>query len=173
MRNFIVTFFILLLSYSCSKKKSAKDIAITNIQEMLKDNLHDPDSYEFVSITKFDTLYKRNHYSVMNDFYISSTLRYDSLVKDTNLWREANRNSMDDPKTKSFFRGRDSTILDLKDFIEVYSKYSDSLKMENANEIVEYSTVFSFRAKNAMGAKTLNRNKVVLDKEFNVISINN
>ncbi|MBN1989403.1 MAG: hypothetical protein JW783_08410 [Bacteroidales bacterium] len=136
---------------SCTKKQTRDDLVRNNAEQYLKENMNDPESYEFVKLELIDSvLYKDNieyrrqmfenrleNEKKMLTFKEEVRLTSPSMYSDDEINRHKNEIS------------KDERIIAAIDSIEI------SLG-NKVNEVASYTYIFSFRGKNELGAKTIN-----------------
>ncbi len=64
MKKLTALIFVFFIT-SCEKSPSPKEIVKTKIESHLFESLNDLDSYEFVKMSEFDTIFKIDHYQKM------------------------------------------------------------------------------------------------------------
>ena len=148
--------FIVIMLYSC--KPNPEKIVKNNIKEYVKKHMHDPESYEFVSLTPFDTvLYKDN---IENEIKA-----YEEGIEH---YKQSIEMNMESIEFDMQFDNNEERIAKYKSEIEEYKKeiekYNnilnafDSIKNalgDKINDIASYTFILECRANNAMGAKIL------------------
>ncbi|MDH6308105.1 hypothetical protein M2451_002624 [Dysgonomonas sp. PFB1-18] len=184
----ISAFFLLatLAFIGCSKSPQQK--AEELVKNYLKENLHDPQSYESVVFSKIDTIWDYQENKIEALEYGGKTLieKYQDTLLISNALMALEANDMETYKSLTSNIGiqekeRIST-LNQEDKSEYY-KTADSIRqilkhfeMEKENikkapPIMDgFSIEHKYRAKNAMGAKVLNEATFMIDSELTSIT---
>lgn len=157
--NKILLSFIASISLfmSCNNEPTKNDIIRKNAEELIKNSMHDPASYEFVSIEVIDSdTYKNNINQRKNLFSKRLASGYRSLSFDLE------NNRIDDMNKTLLEIKKDSLILVGIDSIE------NSMK-DKINDVISYTYLFKIRGKNEMGVKILSEYYIQTNAENNEI----
>jgi predicted HNH restriction endonuclease len=169
MKKSLILLIGIIMLISCSKK-SKKEIAQQNIKKELLLSLSNADSYEFVSMTDFDTLtvgsFLKEEIGINN---LNLKLGEDILSKKEKLLK----------LTKELTNNKSEVLNaenNLKKENEYYSKIKNTndslnrlLKKSNSKSVKYIKTNFKVRVNNTLEGKTINSYRVRLDKDLNVI----
>ncbi|WP_091874425.1 hypothetical protein [Pricia antarctica] len=172
MNRKIVYLFFLILLLGCSKNPN--QIAQENIEKHLKSIINDPSSYEFVSMTELDTIYKIPYYK-------ERVLDYERFVKRIGLALERKKEELGTALSDQ--KKGEATIKDLKYQVEESQNFLDKnikelqayeklLESSKEKDIKEIKTVLTIRENNKQGVKVLNKYYVSLNNNLTISSLN-
>jgi len=173
---FTIIFLASILFSSCAKEPTTEEKVKTAIESKLLQSLHDPESYEFVSIGKIDTIYSKVHYGEMLEQYkelVNSMNNYpekiEKFMEQAKEFRNyGNQYEPDAVKSEEMAQKLQKTYDESKEGVEKYQNLYDSSK---ENEIKELTTIFKCRANNKLGAKILTDYNVTLTDSLTVKDI--
>lgn len=156
---------------SCDENNS--NIFKSKIEENLLQSLHNPDSYEFVRMSEIDTLYAKDYYS--NMYEIGMGFQKRMISNPDPFTREKVekqfKGHLSNPKVQKYLKTADSIDQAIQDRHNQTLLYKDSLSQTDSKAIREFHTQFSFRANNAMGAKSIHHYNVVFNSEKEIIDM--
>lgn len=173
----ILSVLVALLVLSCSQHRpSNTETARANIESGLKEVLHDPDSYQFVKMSSFDSITNLDMMDAGIDFNLSLLPGKKRLLAAKERLIEAQKKGL---------RWGDSTKEDVEETQNAIDELASSIKTvkENTEKGIEqrktasidtvynYTVEFTYRAKNKIGATVLSTRKVSLSKEMEVLDI--
>lgn len=136
---------------ACNNNPTQNEIVKKNAEEYVKSKLNDPSSFEFADLILVDSI----------TYLDNINYRKEGFVKDIESGK-ANIESQEKYKTDMPSMYNEKTIPDLKETVKKNEKILsviDSLETalgERKNEATSYTYTYSFRSKNALGAKVLN-----------------
>lgn len=168
MKNLYLIVFTATVVLSCSQKKDYKSIIRQNAEAYLNDKLHDPDSYEFISLGVLDTITYQDN---IEDYRQSETSQIG--------WLEGRIERQIDNK-KSLPSIFDETELNdsRKELSEIKIRLSklDSIEKALGTKLTDpaaYLVSYSFRANNKMGALNVHDQylQVSAGPEFSVLKM--
>lgn len=170
------------LMVSCEAKKTPEEIAKENISAYIKKDMNDPDSFEFVEMTDFDTLTTQGHYDIeinikkillsKKDRLLQTDKENVELAKE-NLELSKSLESADISLYEQDFNEANEDYEKNKKMFEGYEKDIDSLlalKENTSPSKIEYiRTSAKIRGNNSFGAKILTTYRIRLDEDMNVL----
>lgn len=147
MKKITLLLMITVSFFACKKETTSEERFKEIIEPVVIENLNDPKSYEFVSVSEIDTFllkdtYKRNldlNQKWLNDLKASDSSEY------------ANKQR--------------------KSYIEEIEKYKSGLDTVSDNSIDEIGVTFKYRANNKLGGLVLSENRIYFDDNFNITRV--
>ena len=168
---FIITFCFLVL-LGCSENHNR--IAQENIENHLKNVMNDPSSYEFVSMTELDTIYKVPYYK-------ERVLDYEKFVERIGLSLERKKEELkialsDSKKGNATISQMKYQVEELQFFLDRNIKelnaYRELLESSKKKDIKEIKTIFTIRENNENGVKVINKYYVSLNENLTFQTFN-
>ena len=165
---FIMTCLLIGLVCCNNKAKNQQDIVKQKAEEYAKSRMNDPDSYEFAVLQLIDSTLYRDNIKYRRD-YFARDLDNDKGDLKRQLENKREFPSLYDKKAVAELREKikrnEQIILEI-----------DQLEKKlagQANNVAAYKYIFTFRGKNAMGAKVLNEYILQTDPSpnYNVINM--
>lgn len=156
---------VLLACTIVSCEKTQEDILREMIEKRLETTMHNPKSYEFVSMSPVD--------SIMSEFKDDkNAILIEMAIKAQNSERKILWSKVDAKYVYSI-----NERISFTKQIEEKNKKIDSLLVKYSNmqdsyvpHLTGYYTIFNFRGQNKFGALVLNSYKVIFNKELTEIS---
>ena len=177
MKKILSIIALTLLIISCNETKpklTAKEIAKKNIENSLKNSLHDAGSYEFVSLSDIDTVFTKEHYASVlektQDLKESilrgeqSARRFDTIAIESRRLGKAGEENAIEAELEAA-KIRKSNLSSQK----VIDKYQEKHDQAKDSDIMEMTTILKYRAKNGMGAMRLGESRYYLNDTLGVI----
>ena len=172
MRQIFIKIFCFLLLFGCSKHHNK--IAQENIENHLKSVMNDPSSYEFVSMTKPDTIYKVLYYK-------ERVQDYEKFVERIGLSLERKKEELKIALSNS--KKGNATLNQMKYQVEESQKfldrnikelraYKELLESSKEKDIKEIKTIFTIRENNEHGVKVINKYYVSLNDNLTFRTFN-
>ncbi len=172
MRQIFIITVCFLAFLGCSKNH--KRIAQENIENHLKTVMNDPSSYEFVTMTKLDTIYKVPYYK-------ERVKDYEKFVERIGFSLERKKEAL--KITLSDSKKGNATISQMKYQVEESQKfldrnvkelyaYKELLESSNKEDIKEVKTIFTIRENNENGVKVINKYYVSLNENLSFQTLN-
>jgi hypothetical protein len=167
--KYILILLVAVTVISCGNKKTPESI----VKHYMDSVLHDPKSYELVSLKLIDTLTTSKKYLYLND-NLTELLKIDSLALQTQIDRRKNFPTLFSDKIEGTFDYKmyHERLLNIAN----NKKIGDSIIANNLNKVLGYQYIHNYRAKNKMGALTLSEDYIYFNtdmkivKEFNDVS---
>lgn len=154
---------------SCAEKEPNRDeIVKKNAEEYIKSKMNDPKSYEFVKIELVDSVLYSDNIEYRKENF-KRDMDYDqSSLERLEIYKTEIPSMYDEKEVEEL-------NLKIEKNIRILTKI-DSLASElgeRKNEVASYTYIFSFRGKNALGAKILNEYAVQTDPapEYKIINM--
>jgi hypothetical protein len=154
---------------SCTEKQPTQDDVVKkNAEEYVKSKMNDPESYEFVKLEQIDSILFSDNIEYRKDYFSRSMESDQSSLERQESYRT---------KIPSMYDEKDMEDLKIKiKKNEIVLSKIDSIENqlgERKSEVASYTYIFSFRGKNALGAKILNEYVVQTDPspDFKIINM--
>lgn len=149
---------LMMILFSCSENRE-KEKLIAQIEQEIKKEMNDPDSYEFVDFIINDTLMYSSYFEKERDFYNE---KYEEINRDFEEYKLLANNELNlEQKAKDF-----EILQRIWDSARVTSiKYNEMDSLMQVNQYKPYLilTTLKFRENNEMGAKVLSEAKIGID----------
>ena len=165
----IVTIIIGCCVVSCSfKAPSQADIIRKNVEAYLKENMNDPDSYEFVSLMLIDSVLYQDNVNYRKNMFGEYAQFAQDLLEQSNKRFEEFADIYYEEEIEKYKAEISRNEL----IIEKIDSIANGLG-ERLNEVASYTYLFKFRGNNAFGSKILNECYLQTDPapEFNIINL--
>lgn len=171
--------FIVIMFYSC--KPNPEKIVKNNIKEYVKKHFNDPESYEFISLTPFDTVLYKENIEFRVEYYKHGIEFDKSQIEHSESMIELEKEYIDLWPADSDYRieSINKYTNDIKEYSKEIQMYEniiyaiDSLKEvmgEKINNVASYTFILKCRANNAIGAKTLNSFYIQTTPEYEILN---
>lgn len=166
----IVIAFTVIYS-SCSEKEPTRDeIVKNNIEEYIKPNLNDPESYEFVSLTLLDSVLYIDNINFRKEMFLDRVKNDEGSLGIMISGNEEFPTTFSEEEMNEYRRKIDNNKA-------IYSKIEEVEKSmgDKVNEVASYTYIFQMRGNNKMGAKVLSEYFVQTEPypTFNILNITN
>ncbi len=169
----ILSLFLLLFLASCFSPP-VKEVAKKNFEEYILKNMHDPESYEFVEMSKFDTLtyegYCKEEIQILEIGLEGKDKAIDDLEEVVEIYKQLAKESREHKdgliKAQRDYYSRIASYKKVEDKVDLFKEMMNS---DTSHYIKYIKTNFKIRAKNKMGAKVLGSYRVRFDKSLKVI----
>jgi hypothetical protein len=175
------TILLLLLVYGCNKELTPLQEIQSRIESTLKKDLNNPESFEFDSFTIIDTIYSKQAYNNVKNYYLDNKKHHNEMIvsyqRMVNKWRDYIKKY---PKRKSEFEKKakaleiyvDENKIGLKKALDEIKKVDSILSNKiDDNKISEIEGLYKFRTLNEYNAKVLKSYTVFLNDSLKIIDI--
>lgn len=154
--SYAKTFFILIafafIYNSCTQKEPTRDeIVKNNIEEYIKPNLNDPESYEFVSLTLLDSVLFIDNINFRKEMFSNRIKNAEASLGAMTRGNEEFPMTFSEEEMNKY-------KIEIENNKTIYSKIEEVEKSmgDKVNDVASYTYVFKMRGNNKMGAKVLN-----------------
>jgi hypothetical protein len=175
------TILLLLLVYGCNKELTPLQEIQSRIESTLKQDLNNPESFEFDSFTFIDTIYSKELYEKLKEGYLDSEEHHNEMIVDyqrmVDKWRDYIKKY---PKRKSEFEKKakaleiyvDENEIGLKKTLDKIKKVDSILfTIIDDNKISGIEGLYKFRTLNEYNAKVLKSYNVFFNDSLKIIDI--
>jgi len=179
MKNKIISLSIIaIMVIGCGETELSTEQKIqSNIEAELLPRLNDPESYEFVSVSEIDTVtVKDNAIDILEwsneqvaklDSYDGYNKQIEDIENDISEYKNIDAYS-------NYVKDSQDLVVRIKsirqDIMDKNKEYRNDVEKSNDTDIHSITLIYKLRAKNAMGAKTLNSYKYILNDTLGVKS---
>ncbi|PHS51628.1 MAG: hypothetical protein COB01_09665 [Lutibacter sp.] len=141
--KYLTLLLIIFSLISCDKNLTKKEIIKKQTFDFLKNNLNDPNSYEFVNLELIDSVSKKDSMKTLIQLNNKKIIRNIKSIKFYN--------SVNSKKDRIIELKKNNKDIENQN-IDLYGK----LKIKkNDNEIISYTYLLKYRTKNELGASVL------------------
>lgn len=173
MRKLLLIVAVLSFAACSRPAPTPYEIARKNIEDYLKPHLHDPSSYEFVSL---DSLSVVSEYDSIENEIERSANSQEKYLEDYWMMKASldvqtlyNTKEEAEAKIKAALSQRENDSLHNIQIRKEEDSLIKAIPKEKKNTPAYYLTFFKARAKNSFGALIMNTYLIKLDKNLHVI----